>query len=73
MSTMVEDDQAATEVRELRVDLGRGRRGDDLHVSRRLADGAAVGAGIGAGLFGQRCRCGGIDAAAAMANTGGGK
>jgi len=58
MSAMVEEEQAATEVRELRVVLDRGRRGDDLRISRSLTDGA-VGAGIGAGWFSQRGGCGG--------------
>src|SRR4029077_9989079 len=58
MSAMVEDEQAATEVRELRVVLDRGRRADDLRISRSLTDGA-VGAGIGAGLFGLRGGCDG--------------
>src|ERR1700754_1491233 len=53
MSAMVEDEQAAAEVGEARVVLDRGRRGDDLGISRILTDGS-VGARIGAVWFGER-------------------
>ena len=54
---VVEDEQIAAEIGELRGVLHRGRRGNDLHVSGRLARGA-VGAEIRACLLGQCRGCG---------------
>ena len=72
MSAMVEEERVAAEVGKLRGVLHRGRRVDDLRISRCLADGA-VPAEIGAGLLASAAGAVEIDAAAATANNIGGK